>query len=392
MTKFLDMFTPVKKGDFGLTDEAIYKSIQNEGQIIPVFGGTQEHNRIDRFIPEHGRTKYDEPITIFNGDGVIISLDGSAGCMTYVTSRRFALNHHAGFFQLKEEAKNIVFPEFFSLFFEEQLQEASVSEGSKTLTLTKLESMDFDIPPYSVQLNVMKDISPIVTLKNRIINVISKIELALEKNLILKFETGYESICLADILIHVSRNDSLSEEGIYKKSSEINKSTKIIKVISGSIDGFYGNYPLEETIHMVEDKCCLQVVTRGKSCSIRYLEKGTYATNTNSMLLVLKDKAKEILELRSESDEEAYLKFLEFYLYSFFKEFSSSADLSVFPLTEAIDKIYIPLIRLSDEIVLVMEQYQRLKDYSLRLGSVLSKIDSVFNKTIINKTTIEATT
>lgn len=126
MTKFLDMFKPILKGNFGLTDEAIYKSIQHGGQFIPVYGGTQEHVTTDRFVSEYGKTKYDEPITIFTGDGIIISLDGSSGCMTYVTvNNRFALNHHAGFFQLKEEAKQVIDPEFFTLFFEKQIQEAS---------------------------------------------------------------------------------------------------------------------------------------------------------------------------------------------------------------------------------------------------------------------------
>ena len=387
MTKFLDIFTPIQKGNFGLTDEAIYKSIQYGGQFVPVYGGTQEHDTTDRLVSEHGKTKYDEPITIFNGDGIIISLDGSSGCMTYVISRRFALNHHAGFFQLKEEAKQSVIPEFFSLFFEKQLQEASVSEGSKTLTLNMIESMDFDIPSYSVQQRVMKDISPMILLKNRIVNLMSRIELILGENLILKLE-DYKSIILSDILEYVSRNDSLSEEGIYKRSSDINKSTKIITVISGSVDGFYGYYPLDRTIHMIKDKCCLQVVTRGKACLIRYLGKGTYATNTNSMLLVLKEEAKERLGLRNESDEETYLKFLEFYLYPYFKEFSSSADLSVFPVTEAINKINIPLMKLDDEIISISEQYQKLKTYSLKLNLLLSKIDDIFRKTIYTETTI----
>ena len=62
------------------------------------------------------------------------------------------------------------------------------------------------------------------------------------------------------------------------------------------------------------------------------------------MLLVIKEKSKELIELKSENDEDVYLRFLAFYLYPYFKEFSSSADLSVFPLTEAINKISIPLI------------------------------------------------
>jgi hypothetical protein len=196
---------------------------------------------------------------------------------------------------------------------------------------------------------------------------------------------------LSDILRYVSRNDSLSEEGIYKRSSEISKSKKTIKVISGSRDGFYGYYPLDRAIHAVNDKCCLQVITRGQACLMRYLEKGSYATNTNAMLLVLKEEAKSMLGLMNEVDEEIYLRFLEFYLYPYFKEFSSSADLSVFPLTEAIQKINIPLIRLSEEIKSVSEQYQVLKTYSLKLKTLLSKINGMFKKTIYAPTTFEAT-
>ena len=391
MTKFLDMFTPINKGDFGLTDEAIYQSIQHGGQFIPVYGGTQRHVVTDRLVSEYGRTKYDKPITIFNGDGIIISLDGSSGCMTYITAdNRFALNHHAGFFQLNEAAKQVVDPKFFALFFEKPLQEASISEGSKTLALDQLYSIDFDIPSYSVQQEVMKAIYPIVSLRNRIECVMSKIELTLEKNLVL--ESGdFESIPLSDILKHVSRNDCLSEEGIYKRSSEIGKSTKTIKVISGSIDGFYGYYPLDKGIHAVNDKCCLQVVTRGQACLMRFLEKGNYATNTNAMLLVIKEEAKSMLGIMNEVDEEIYLRFLEFYLYPYFKEFSSSADLSVFPLTEAIQKIDLPLIRLSKEIESVSRQYQALKTYSIKLNTLLSKINGMFEKTIHATPTSEAT-
>ena len=53
------------------------------------------------------------------------------------------------------------------------------------------------------------------------------------------------------------------------------------------------------------------------------------------MLLVIKEKSKELIELKSENDEDVYLRFLEFYLYPYFKEFSSSADLSVFPFNRS---------------------------------------------------------
>ncbi|MCZ7385231.1 MAG: restriction endonuclease subunit S [Candidatus Methanoperedens sp.] len=184
MVKFLDLFDPIKKGDFGLTEEAIYKSIQHGGVFIPVWGGNQDHIVADRFVSKNGRTKHNQPITIFKGEGIIISLDGSAGSMTFKKNERFALNHHAGFFKVKKGAKNMIIPEFFALFYQKQLQEASISEGSKTLTLDQIYSMDFEIPPYTVQQRIMSKIKPLLEKKKKLAGINSKIESLFAKKIV----------------------------------------------------------------------------------------------------------------------------------------------------------------------------------------------------------------
>ncbi len=103
MTQFLEIFSPIQKGNFGLTDEAIYKSLQSSGEFIPVYGGTEEHLP-ERFISENGKTKYDDPITIFEGNGIIISLDGSSGYMTWVTTSQICLKSPCWFLQAKRES------------------------------------------------------------------------------------------------------------------------------------------------------------------------------------------------------------------------------------------------------------------------------------------------
>ena len=217
MTKFLDIFTPIQKGNFGLTDEAIYKSIQHGGQFIPVYGGTQQHETAERFASEYGKTKYDEPITIFSGDGIIISLDGSSGSMTYVTSKRFALNHHAGFFQLKEDAKQVVVPEFFSIFFEKQLREASLSEGSKTLTPNMLKSMDFDIPQYDVQNEIMLEIRPLLKAKENVNNLLLRINSIKERVLSVDYQNYQEKdVPISKILECHGGNTGLTEKKFTK--------------------------------------------------------------------------------------------------------------------------------------------------------------------------------
>lgn len=131
MTKFFEMFDPVKKGNFGLTEEAIYKSIQRGGTFVPVWGGSQEHKGEEHLVSENGKTKYNDPVTVFEGTGIAISLDGSAGSITFIENKRFALNHHAGFFEVKEGAESFIDPQFFPLFHEAQLREAGVSEAQK---------------------------------------------------------------------------------------------------------------------------------------------------------------------------------------------------------------------------------------------------------------------
>lgn len=184
MTKFLDLFEPIKKGDYKLTDEAIYKSIQRGGEFIPIWGGNQDHSMPDRYVSEEGRTKANKPITIFEGEGIIISLDGSAGSMTYKKDEQFALNHHAGFFKVRKEAEKIIIPEFFALFYPKQLQEISVSEGSKTLSLKQIYSEDFNIPPYDIQKNIMSKVKPLLEKKKKLQKAILKIDELFTKQIV----------------------------------------------------------------------------------------------------------------------------------------------------------------------------------------------------------------
>ena len=41
--KFLDVFNEIDKGNYALTDEAIYASLQNGDELIPLYGGNKEH-------------------------------------------------------------------------------------------------------------------------------------------------------------------------------------------------------------------------------------------------------------------------------------------------------------------------------------------------------------
>lgn len=175
--KFLDLFTRIEKGNVGLTEEAVYKSIQLGNTRIPLWGGNQQHASEDRFVDELAKTKYGDRITVFAGTGIIISLDGSAGCMTYKTgTERFSLNHHAGFFRLRDDARDKIDPEFFSVFCQKQLQEAAVSEGSKTLSLEQIYEMEFAFPPLPIQLEIMARTSKLRQLRDGLNAMLEKMQ------------------------------------------------------------------------------------------------------------------------------------------------------------------------------------------------------------------------
>ena len=189
--RFLDLFRPIQKGDFGLTDEAIYKSIQAGGEFIPIWGGNKNHNLIERRVSVNAKTKQNKPITIFEGEGIIISLDGSAGSMTYKQNQKFALNHHAGFFKIKKP--KIILPEFFALFYQKQFQESSVSEGSKTLTLKHIYKIDFDIPSFDEQIRIMKAVKPVIYTRNSAQLLLKKIR-NMQKLFLINKYTNFVSV------------------------------------------------------------------------------------------------------------------------------------------------------------------------------------------------------
>lgn len=234
---------------------------------------------------------------------------------------------------------------------------------------------EYYLRPYSPKYVTIKDID---SEYNEILNLLKDFKESEEEESVDKlFETDKTTL-LSDILSHVSRNDSLSEEGIYKVSQRLDKDK--VTVLSGSLDGFYGFAPSTIKIHKVVGKPCLQVVTRGQAGKLKFHKKGNYATNTNSMLLYIKDDAKEMLNLCSNKEEEEYLKFLEFILQPKFDEYTSSADLSVLPLTKVLDEISIPLIVFSENVRKVVERRDKISKLNEGLSRALSSSNILSEK------------
>lgn len=385
MTKFLDMFTPIKKGNFGLTDEVIYKSIQHGGQFVPVFGGTQDHITEERFVSEIGKTKYDEPITIFDGDGIIISLDGSAGSMTYVTSRRFALNHHAGFFQIKDAMNKSVIPEYFSLFFEKQLQEASISEGSKTLTKAAIESLDFNIPEYGIQEELMLKIKPILKIKNTTKQLIDQIQNINKRELSIDYKDFQaKGVPISEILDCNGGNSGLTEREIYQNilikgeryevlSSSTKEDTRLGMIPRCDING--------KQLEVFEGEEGILVIRNGRAGNTYFLGKGKYAITDHAYILTLKKDCKYEVSLKW---------FMNQYRQEFF-EYTSSADNATWNMTGFFNNTIIDIPSHEEQLELV-KKFNYVESLQSKITNILVKIDGLFTKEIITLTTFDTTT
>jgi restriction endonuclease S subunit len=381
--KFLDLFEPIQKGDFGLTDEAVYKSIQYNETFVPLWGGEQEHTVENRFVSIKGRTKHNEPITIFQGIGVIISLDGSAGRMTFVKNKKFALNHHAGFLRIKGGAENLIDPEFFSLFYEKQLVEASVSEGSKTLTTRQIYEMDFDIPLYGVQKQIMSEMKPVLENKDRINKLLEKIESL--KNRVLSYDyLEYQAIevPVSRILQFQSGNSGLTEEYLYSLIQD--KSPRIYRILTGSTDNEIRQYTFKcrhpknalKDIATLEGKAVIHVVRKGKAGSVAFLDAGNYTATDDAYMLYLREKLPYSVDLR----------WLMYALKSRFVEYASSSDNGTWNKTTFFKNVTADLPAYSEQLQIV-NMYEKIEMIEKKLVTVQLKMNELFGKQLSSPST-----
>jgi len=378
MSKFLELFEPIQKGDFGLTDEAIYKSIENEGDFIPIWGGNKSHSIIDRLVSKSAKTKQNVSITIFAGEGIIISLDGSAGSMTYKSDGCFSLNHHAGFFKVKEDAKQEVLPEFFALFYQAQFTAASVSEGSKTLTLDQVYLMEFDLPSFDVQKVIMGKIHPLSFKKQKIIKTLGRID-SLKQKILSSSYHSYQTkgMPISNVLGYLSGNSGLTEEVIYQQidNSEARKHYEVLS--SSTIDrtkmGIVPRFKMKnDFINVFEDKEGILTIRNGRAGQTYYLRPGKYTLNDHAYILFLKNQCPYKISL----------KWLMFQYKDAFLDYVSSSDNGTWNMTGFFENVIIDIPSYSEQIV-VVKKYERLGQIEEKLNGVEAKIEDIFMKQIV---------
>lgn len=291
--KFLDVFNEIEKGNYALTDEAVYASLQNHDELVSLYGGNKEHHTSERKISITAKTKKGISITAFSGEGIIISLDGSAGSMTYKKGEKFALNHHAGFITLRKDAIEKVNLEYFSKFMQNFYRDLSVSDGSKTLSLTQIYAEEFDLPPYNIQcdiLNVLKKTEE----KLQLLNMAKRSMTALlDKEIVVDYEK-YQGINvpISECIDYLSGNSGLTEEFIYQNLQNANQRYSILSSATEE-NTMMGEIPLcsinNRNLKVFENKEGLLVTRNGKAGHTRFLCKGRYTINDHAYILFVKD-------------------------------------------------------------------------------------------------------
>lgn len=374
--RFLDVFNEIEKGNYALTDEVIYASLQNGDELIPLYGGNNEHITTERKISISSKTKDGIPIMIFSGEGIIISLDGSAGNMTYKNGERFALNHHAGFITLRKDAANKVNLEYFAIFLRNFYREMGVSDGSKTLSLARIYAAEFDLPELSAQNNILhslndikKKLNSLVILKNTYKNLMDK-----------EISVGYSkyqgrNIDISICIDCISGNAGLTEEVIYQNLQ--NKADHYLVLSSATESGtMMGKIPMcvinNHPLKVFENREGLLVTRNGKAGHTKYLDKGKYTINDHAYILFVKDNSPYKIDLQ----------WLEIQYKQDFLLYVSNSDNATWNKTGffSYTKIDIPYY---DEQLSLVKKYQLLQNRIKTIDNIEEKYNCLINKEVI---------
>ncbi len=377
--KFLDLFNEIEKGNYALTDEAIYYSIQDNDERIPLWGGNKSHIKVDRMVSKSAKTKNGQQIKIFSGEGIIISLDGSSGSMTYKKGEVFALNHHAGFITVRSDKRDLINLEYFSLFYQNFYRSIAISDGSKTLSLKQIYTEEFEIPSIDIQNRIMSSLREVKEAMEKLDNLKPMLMDVLEQEVTINY-TSYQAkdVRIVKVIDYMSGNSGLTEEVIYQSLQ--NTGTRY-KVLSSSTEDstMMGEIPMCEIngkpLKVFSSKKGLLVTRNVKAGRTKLLDKGNYTINDHAYVLFVRDDCPYDIDLR----------WLAIQYKSEFLLYSSNSDNGTWNMTGFFKatKIDIPstqeqlqLINLWGKAELLVKTIDKLQ---LRVDDLLSKEIAIVN-------------
>ena len=177
----------INKGTGGFTEEGIYHDMPlNNHPFIPFFGGEKIHRFPEKFVRDGAKNNKGKVVKYFSGECLILSMDGSAGYMTYKPNgEKFTLNHHAASITLKPQYNKKINLKWFKHEYQKTLIDSTVSKkSSRTLSKEVLESIFITAPKPTEQEAWVKEIEEIEQLNNRLEKIKNHITLLTEKEII----------------------------------------------------------------------------------------------------------------------------------------------------------------------------------------------------------------
>lgn len=176
----------VNKGIGGFTEEGIYHAIPLDGHsFIPFFGGEKVHKFAEKFVREDAKNNKGKIVKYFSGECLILSMDGSAGCMTYKPNgEKFTLNHHAATITLRPAYHKKINLKWFKHEYQKTLIDSAVSKkSSRTLSKEVLESVVITAPIMTEQEAWVKEIEELERLNDKLEKINNHINLLTEKEI-----------------------------------------------------------------------------------------------------------------------------------------------------------------------------------------------------------------
>jgi len=378
-------------GNSGLIEEFIYNNIDKTRQQYKVLSSSTVEETNMGMIPKCKNSK-GEVLKVFDDKhGILVVRNGKAGKMKYLKPDKYTINDHAYILSLKNKFKadneinnhedEELFLKYFIYRYQYEMYKYSTNNDNATWNKTAFfKYSEIEVPSKNVMKEVVDRYEKLRSKKKEIEKIKSQFKHLSDKVLVVDDNKDLDQIEISTILAYKSRNDSLSEEGIYNSSPK-KGSTNVVKVLSGSTKGiYYGKIDADSPrIHKLENQG-LHVVTRGKAGKLTYIPPGTYATNTNAFLFYIKPSARELINVSTVLEEQVYLKFLRIYLQPIFYEISSKSDVGVFPLTEMMRTLKIPHFTYDKRMVEIVKSYDKFEKYLETVELTEKKMDELLEK------------
>ena len=379
-------------GNTGLTEEFVYYSLgKDETADYKILSSATLEDKMLGYIP-HSVILENKLKCFYQTQGILVIRKGKAGKMFFLPKGNYVANDDAYILSLKEnfikrigldtEDKQGIFLKYFIYYHQHDMYNYASSSDNGTWNKTGFfKYCSINLPSIEEIKNLVERYEKCTQIKEKLCVLEIQIKELYKKNVSLE-NLGDEQVKLENIFSYISRNDCLSQEGIYKFQP---KSEKHITVLSGAVGHVvYGKIDeFTPNIHYLKDRQCLHIVTRGKAGKITFMEKGTYATNTNAFLLYIKKEKWEELNIHNEKEERVYLKYMLLYLQPLLLENCSRADVSVLALTEVMKQLDIFMVQYSPNMIKVVEAYDRLCCLKKNVEDMMHELEILTDKAIL---------